>query len=60
MIRYFQLISPKQANAVRLLSEPLKNCAGFNLSIQDSNRSEADFLSPAHILTGYKVDGRLR
>ena len=60
MIRYFQLISPKQARAVRLLSGQLKNCTGFNLSIQDSNRSEADLVSPAHILTGHEVDGRLR
>ena len=54
MIRYFQLISPKQTRAVRLLSGQLKNCTGFNLSIQDSNRSEADLVSPAHILTGYE------
>ena len=60
MIRYFRLICPKQANAVRLLSGQLKNCPGFNLSIQDSNRSEADLVSPAHILTGHEVDGRLR
>ena len=60
MIRYFQLISPKQTRAVRLLSGQLKNCAGFNLSIQYSNRYEADLVSPAHILTGHEVDGRLR